>query len=147
MARPRKRPVQIELALSTRGGKRKGAGRPPKGKRSSERHKTRPQVRASEPVHVVLRVVNAVGYLRRRDVYDAVRRALIVTFPRENFRIVHKSIQGSHLHLLVEADNKSALAAGMKAFQISAAKHINKALGRSGCVFPDRYHAEIITSR
>jgi hypothetical protein len=55
--------------------------------------------------------------------------------------------------LLVEANHKDALAAGMQGFQISAAKHLNAAISRGrpgprrrGTVFPDRYHAEIITS-
>jgi len=41
----------------------------------------------------------------------------------------------------------------MQGFQISAAKHLNAAISkgkpgprRRGTVFPDRYHAEIITS-
>ncbi len=65
---------------------------------------------------------------------------------------MHASVQRSHIHLLVEATDKVALARGMKAFQISAAKHINAAVSRvlalpvrrRGAVFPDRYHAEII---
>ena len=35
-----------------RGGWRKGAGRPPKGRRSSERHEVRPSLSPSEPQHV-----------------------------------------------------------------------------------------------
>jgi hypothetical protein len=54
--------------------------------------------------------------------------------------------------MLVEADHKEALAAGMQGFQISAAKHLNAEIGkakrgrrRRGTVFPDRYHAEVIS--
>src|SRR6185295_7661255 len=72
---------------------------------------------------------------------------------RESFRIVHLSIQRTHVHLLVEADHKAALASGMQGFQISAAKHLNAAISknrpgprRRGAVFSDRYHAEIITT-
>src|SRR5437773_1070832 len=101
MAKPRKRHVQVEIQFSKRGGKRKGAGRPAKGARPSERHETRPALRAREPVHVTLRTVVEVGYLRRRDVYRAVRRALLVTLPKTAFRVVHLSIQGTHVHLLV----------------------------------------------
>jgi REP element-mobilizing transposase RayT len=136
-----------------RGGKRRGAGRPPRGKRSSEPHKQRPTLNARYPVHVVLRTVRAVGSLRRRCVYQAIREATLTTALREDFRIVHLSIQRTHVHLIVEADNKAALAAGMQGFQISAAKHLNAAISkgrpgprRRGAVFPDRYHAEIITS-
>jgi REP element-mobilizing transposase RayT len=101
----------------------------------------------------VLRTVRAVGNLRRRCVYQAVREATLTTARREDFRIIHLSIQRTHLHLIVEAQNELALAAGMQGFQISAAKHLNAAISRGrpgprrrGAVFPDRYHAEIITS-
>jgi REP-associated tyrosine transposase len=139
-----------------RGGKRRGAGRPPKGARAGERHKQRPFHDARNPVHVVLRTVTAVGNLRRRRVYQAIREATRVVARRADFRIVHLSIQRTHVHLLVEANSKMALAAGMQGFQISAAKHLNAAIGkgrpgrpgprRRGTVFPDRYHAVVIDS-
>src|SRR3954464_7491041 len=145
-------PEQLVL-FKKRGGKRRGAGRPPKGPRAGSPHKQRPDLHARYPVHVTLRVVGAVGNLRRRCVYQAIREATLTTARRENFRIVQLSIQRTHVHLLVEADDKTALAAGMQGFQISAAKHLNAAIGkgkpgrrRRGAVFPDRYHAEIITS-
>jgi REP element-mobilizing transposase RayT len=145
-------PEQLVL-WKPRGGKRRGAGRPPKGKRAGAPHKERPALNARYPVHVVLRVVAAVGNLRRRCVYQAIREATITTARREDFRIVHLSIQRTHVHLLVEADDKEALARGMQGFQISAAKQLNAAISQSrpgprrrGTVFPDRYHAEIITS-
>jgi hypothetical protein len=40
------------------------------------------------------------------------------------------SAQRTHLHLLVEAKDKEALAAGMQGFQISAAKHLNAAISK-----------------
>ncbi|TMQ24328.1 MAG: hypothetical protein E6J90_08190 [Deltaproteobacteria bacterium] len=151
-AKRRSEPEQLVL-FKKRGGKRRGAGRPPKGKRSGSPHKERPFLHERYPVHVVLRVIGAVGNLRRRCVYQAIREATLTTARRENFRIVHLSIQRNHVHLLVEADDKKALASGMQGFQISAAKHLNAAISkgkpgprRRGIVFPDRYHAEIITS-
>jgi REP element-mobilizing transposase RayT len=148
----RSEPEQLGL-WKTRGGKRRGAGRPPKGTRAGSPHKQRPDLQARYPVHVTLRVVDAVGNLRRRCVYQAVREATLTTARREDCRIVHLSIQRTHVHLLVEADDKAALAKGMQGFQISAAKHLNAAISqgkpgprRRGAVFPDRYHAEIITS-
>jgi REP element-mobilizing transposase RayT len=87
-------------------------------------------------------VVPAVGRLRRRHVYKIAQRALVTCWKRSHaFRICHISIQGSHLHLIVEADDKHALARGMQGFQISFARRINARLGRSGRVFADRYHA------
>jgi REP element-mobilizing transposase RayT len=104
-------------------------------------------------VHVTLRVVQAVGSLRRRVVYHAIREATLTAARAGNVRIVHVSIQRTHVHLLVEANDRIALARGMQGFQISAAKHINQAISsgrpgprRRGTVFPDRYHAQIITS-
>jgi REP element-mobilizing transposase RayT len=141
------------VLFKPRGGKRRGAGRPPNGHRAGSPHKKRPYLHARYPVHIVLRTVRAVGNLRRRCVYQAIREATLITAMREDFRIVHLSIQRTHVHLLVEADDKAALAHGMQGFQISAAKHLNAAISkgrpgprRRGTVFPDRYHAEIITS-
>ena len=55
---------------------------------------------------------------------------------------------GRHVHLVVEADDKRALSNGVRAFMISAARAINRAKGRSGTVFPTRYHAVLLrTSR
>jgi len=148
----RSKPEQLAL-FKKRGGKRRGAGRPPKGKRAGAPHKKRPFLHARYPVHIVLRVIAAVGNLRRRCVYQAIREATLTTARREGFRIVHLSVQRTHIHLIVEADDKCALASGMQGFQISAAKHLNAAIGkgkpgprRRGTVFPDRYYAEIITS-
>ena len=103
-------------------------------------------------MHVVLRVVPAVGNMRRRAIYRAMRDASIVAAVRERIRIIHVSIQRTHVHLLVEAESTHALARGMQGFQISAARRINTALGpdqirrRRGPVFADRYHLTVITS-
>jgi len=157
MARSRKRHVQQSLLHrdkngQRRGGKRAGAGRPKRGKYASARHKRRPALKASQPVHVTLRVSPAVGRLRRRKIYAALREAMITTFVREIIRVVHISIQSNHVHVIVEARDRLSLAKGMQGFQISAAKLINSALAdelgrrRRGRVFTDRYHADIITS-
>src|SRR5882672_1864806 len=136
-----------------RGGKRRGAGRPPKGVRAGERHERRPVHDPRNPVHVVLRAVGTVGSLRRARLYQAIRAATRTAARREDFRIVHLSIQRTHVHLLVEAKTKAALASGMQGFQISAAKHLNAAISkgrpgprRRGTVFPDRYHPVVIKS-
>src|SRR5207248_6492491 len=152
MARPRKRHVQLAFRKrdkngQLRGGKRKGAGRPKRGVRASEPHKTRPVLTGREPVLVTARVSKPTRNLRRLDVYQAVRRALAKMLVRDNFRIVHFSIQRNHLHLIVEASDKLALSRGMQGFLISAARRIKAALatGKPGCVFPDRFHERVIT--
>jgi len=147
--RARKRHVQQQLFR--RGGKRRGAGRKPKGTRAGERHEARQEFKPYHALHVVMRVVPAVGSLRRRKMYHAMREASITAAMRERFRIIHISLQRTHVHMLVEADHKTALSRGMQGFQISAARNINTVLGdgtrrRRGKVFADRYHVEVITS-
>jgi REP element-mobilizing transposase RayT len=147
--RARKRHVQQELFR--RGGKRKGAGRKPKGRRAGSRHDKRPLIKPQFALHVVMRVVAAVGNMRRRSLYKAVREATITAALRERIRIVHVSIQQTHVHMLVEAENQLALARGMQGFMISASRHVNTALGirgrrRRGAVFADRYYLEVISS-
>lgn len=141
----------MQQELFRRGGKRKGAGRKPKGARAGSPHQVRPTIKPHHALHVVMRVVPAVGNMRRRSLYKAIRNATITAALRERFRIVHVSIQRTHVHMLVEADSKLALARGMQGFQISAARYINTALAagcrrRRGPVFADRYHVEVITS-
>ena len=152
MGRPLERHRQGEL-FPKHGGKRKGAGRPPKGRRSSQPHKKRPALKKSEPVHVTVRVVDELATLRQLDAYKALRAAMWAVYDREEVHVVSVSIQASHVHLLVEARDRTALARGMQALQISAAKRINRAFSkrrttrRRGRVFSDRYHAEIIKNR
>lgn len=150
---PRRRDKNGQL----RGGARKGAGRPKKPieqGRASERHRVRPALRASRPVHVIMRAVPGIGTLRTHDVFRAVRSStnLIAGRHEDTFRIVHLSLQRSHIHLIVEAEDRRALWEGMKAFGISVAKKINALIGertgerRRGPVFADRYHAVILTT-
>jgi hypothetical protein len=144
-----KRTRHVQQDLFRRGGKRRGAGRKPKGTRAGERHEGRPDFKPYHALHVVMRVAPAVGSLRRRRLYKAMRDATITAALRERFRIVHISLQKTHVHLLVEAEHKGALGRGMQGFTISAARHINTALRigarrRRGPVFADRYHVEVI---
>ncbi|CAN5782194.1 hypothetical protein BH11MYX2_BH11MYX2_13260 [soil metagenome] len=160
MARARKIHVQQELLnlagtkfRDPRGGKRTGAGRKPRGERAGTPHRRRVAFRASQPLHISLKLLDVVGSLREMDIYAALQKALTTTGKRTDMRIVHMSIQDTHVHLLVEADGKTALSRGMQGFKISAAKWINRALWerngcrgkrRKGAVFADRYYCEVI---
>lgn len=159
MGRVRKRHIQLSLlsqdgtrAKDPRGGKRPGAGRKPKGERAGVPHRRRETFRASQPVHVSFKVLADIGELRKMDMYRALRKATVTLGKRDDVRIVHMSIQNTHLHLVLEADGKTALSRGIQAFKISAAKWINRAYSertgvrRRGTVFADRYHVEIIRS-
>jgi len=101
---------------------------------------------------VVMRVVGAVGNLRKRAMYQALRWATITAARRGRFRIVHVSIQRTHVHMLVEAKNAQALARGMQGFQIAAARNINAMLAtdgqrRRGQVFADPSVSAVVRRR
>jgi REP element-mobilizing transposase RayT len=158
MARARKRHVQGDLFARRQPWQRRSRredapklGRPPKDpKRPSERHEVRPRLRAHESTHVNIHVRSDVGSLRKHDMFLALREATIVVAKYEAFRIVHMSIQRTHVHFIIEAQDRMVLAKGMQVFQISAAKQINRVVlertgvKRRGSVFTDRYHARIM---
>lgn len=152
MAKPRKKHVQQALEFRTHGGKRAGAGRPPKGERSSAPHKKRPPIDPRHPLHITTRVIPGLGNLRKRDTFQAIRAATITVFEFPGFHLVEASIQRNHLHLLVEAQSKEALSEGLQVFLSVAARRINQALSRRtgerhrGTVFADRYDARPLTS-
>lgn len=126
------------------GGRRPGAGRKKTGKRAGGPHRRRPELAQRHPVHVTLRMTERHRELRRRDVYRHVHACMQPFFGRADFRIVHASIQRSHLHLLVEAANRDALRANVHSFEIRLARRLN---GEShGKVFAHRYHAVQITT-
>ena len=149
MATGRGRHVQQELFRH--GGRRAGAGRKPKGARARAGHAPRPAIDETQALHVVLRVVREVGNLRRPEIYDAIRGSTVTAAKWGRIRLVHMSIQHDHVHLVVEADDKQKLADGIRGFEISAARNINRVLGingvrRRGRVFADRYHLVISTT-
>ncbi|MFT3696889.1 MAG: transposase [Kofleriaceae bacterium] len=165
MARTRKIHVQTEMTFKSldkngqlRGGARSKTGPKPKldaGGRQRMSHVKRPSIDHRHPQHVTLRVSPEIGWMRKLDVYAAIRGALRKVLPRRSdFRIAQYSVQDTHIHLIVEAEHKKALAAGLRAFQISAAKRINAVISRRrrmdrrrrGVVFTDRYHAEDLSS-
>jgi len=138
--------LAFDLQPRTRGGKRAGAGRKKTGRCSDAPHRTRPRVRRYEVQHVVLRTRKDVPRLRRGKTYTAIARALRRTLAKTTFRVVHTSIQRNHLHFLVEANDRAALSHGMRSLAITAARAINRVLGRTGKVFAFRYHATAIAS-
>jgi REP element-mobilizing transposase RayT len=145
--RCRKRHVQAELVFNRRGGKRKGAGRKRVAPRRCVPHVKRPELNARNPLHITLRVFDEVGRLRRREGFRIARQVMLnIAVTRQDFRLVHLSLQGNHIHLVCEADSRTALTRGIQAFKISFARRLNRAIGHRGAVFSDRYHEEVLTS-
>jgi REP element-mobilizing transposase RayT len=178
MGRALKRQVQQEIRWPNKAGDLRGRKREakPRGNAKVGRpkkpgagvpHLARAPFDKPHALHITLRVLDVIGRLRTRSAYMAIREAAIAVMKRSDFRIVHLSIEGTHLHLLVEVVSRAALSSGMQAFEISAAKHLNAAcskaggwwqrkraarLGhalpkrRRGRVFSDRYHETFITN-
>ncbi len=137
-------PAQQSFELKTWGGKRRGAGRKSRGPRAAVPHTAREEVRPTHPVHVTLRVADAVWNLRSERSYRIIDAALRAARRRPDFRVVHFSIQGNHVHLIVEADGPRSFALGVRALSIRLARRLNVMMGRRGPVLADRYHAHVL---
>jgi REP element-mobilizing transposase RayT len=93
---------------------------------------------------VTLRTREHVWNLRSHRCHAVLAAALRGVLGRPGFRVVHFSIQGNHLHLVVEAGDAGTLAKGMRALSSRIALGLNKLMGRRGPVFSDRYHAHVL---
>lgn len=82
--------------------------------------------------------------LRSRRSFKVIATALWVGGDRFEVRVVDFSVQGNHIHLLVEAPNRRALARALQGLSIRVAKGLNRMMGRSGRVLGDRYHARLL---
>jgi REP element-mobilizing transposase RayT len=127
------------------GGEREGAGRPKKPGAMS-RHAARARLAARYPVHVTVRTLPGSPNLRQSASYAVIERAFKAARERVGFRVVHFSVQTNHLHLLVEANGTDALSRGMQGLAISIARGVNRAVGRTGKLWADRFHARILRS-
>lgn len=146
------KPKQLRLEFRKRGGRRLGAGRPrvhehPGLVGPGVPHVEREAFGSRRAVHVTQRVRPDVGYLRKQGPAQVLLRAFKDAAERGGMRIAHYSVQGQHLHLVVEAADKRALSLGMQGLAIRVARRLNARLGRRGPVFADRYHAHILESR
>ena len=112
--------------------------------KSGVAHRSRPQLPSRFPVHVTLKVLPRIASLRRRSAFRAISQALGVACDRFGMRVCHFSVQKDHVHLIVEAKDKSCLTKGMRGLTIRMAKALNRMRDQSGNVFRDRYHMRIL---
>src|SRR5262245_4211498 len=139
-----RRALQTEFTFRTWGGKRKGAGRKPKGPEALVSHTRRPSFAASHPLHVTLGVVRGLPSLRAERPMRVLRAAFRTAKERFGLRLVHYAVQGNHLHLVVEAEEARALSRAMQGLGVRIARGLNRELGRRGRVLADRYHARAL---
>lgn len=121
-----------------RGGWRPRAGRP-RGRRQVA-HTARTEFPSRVPLHITLRLAGGVPSLRREELVRLIR-GQIAQSHRADFRIIHFSVQHNHIHLIIEASGRQALARGVQGLKVRLARRLNRALGRAGTFFDERYHA------
>jgi REP-associated tyrosine transposase len=137
--------AQQELPFRSWGGARKGAGRKRQAGRANVPHRRRETFRKGA-LHVTLRIRREVWNLRTHRCFRELQRAFAAGCQQFGFRLVHFSVQGNHIHMIVEAPDAEALARAMKGLEVRMAKALNKVMDRRGAVFVDRYHAHLLTS-
>jgi len=140
----RTRAKQQQFVFATWGGARRGAGRKPNGARAGVSHLTRPVLAARFPVHVTWRMDREVWNLRSRRCFSVMQRAMYAGAVRFGFRLVHYAVMGNHVHLIVEAPDRVALARALKGLGVRIARALNRVMKRQGRVIGDRYHGHIL---
>ena len=99
-------------------------------------------------MHITMRRVSNLPSFRQQRIGELVLRQMR-RLNDESFQIVHFSIQGNHLHLLIEARDRATVIRKVTGLMVSFAKRLNLMLGnRRGKVWADRYfRPDITTSR
>jgi hypothetical protein len=144
MRSKRARLRQQELQFRSWGGARQGAGRKSVGARQRAPHAAREEVRPYQPVHVSMRMAPHVWNLRSQRSFRVIDAAIRKARPDPTFRVVHFTILGNHLHLIVEAEGTRAFTRGVRALAIRVARGLNRMMGRTGSVFADRYDGHVL---
>jgi len=134
---------QGEFGFVNWGGKRRGAGRKPKGERAGVAHARRERLAARFPVLVTLRLRAGLPSLRYDDSHEVLREAFEAG-SNGAFRVVEYSVQSNHLHLVAESSDGSSLSRGMIGLSVRIARGLNRLWRRCGEVFPDRFHSRIL---
>jgi putative transposase len=138
---------QLTLALPSWGGQRPGAGRKPgPGRKGLVPRVRRPPHDPNHPVHVTMRAGSGVPDLRAQRPFRAVRRCFVVLTRKAAVRVIHFSVQRDHVHLIVEASGGTELARGLQGLASAIARAVNRAVGRRGRVWRDRYHRRDLQS-
>jgi hypothetical protein len=143
-----KRVRQLELDLTSWGGRREGAGRKRKQARSSPPHRARAGVREWAPQLVTLRMREGLPNLRKPATWEVVKAVMRAFRGRFAVAIIHYSMLANHLHLIVECSDRSAFVRGMRALCIRLGKRLAAHFGVEGPILASRYHArELPTPR
>jgi REP element-mobilizing transposase RayT len=138
MRRPRQRELFAAATPKKRGRpKKQGAGMA---------HTRRSPVNPGHPHLVTIRVRTGTWNLRSQRCFAVIVAAFNTANARKSIRIVHYTVQGNHVHLLVEADDRRAMSNGMRALLISLARRLNVLMDTTGPRFADRFHERALAT-
>ena len=82
--------------------------------------------------------------LRSARLVSELERSWREASERGRFRLTHYSIQGDHVHLIVEASSARDLACGLKSIAARFARAVNREFHRAGRVLADRCHVHVL---
>jgi REP element-mobilizing transposase RayT len=140
------KPVQLTFEDARRptgrGGWRPNAGRP-KGRKTTP-HDKRKEFAARYPLHVTWRLAQGGPYLRKYHAAALIREAIRAA-QKASFRVVEYSIQGNHLHMIIEASGKRGLESGMRGLARRITCKLRTKLSWEGKLLT-RYHARLLTT-
>ena len=68
---------------------------------------------------VVLRTLTGIPSLRRAKMFAAARAAMAAAGSRFGMRVVYFSVQGNHIHLVVEAHDAPSLTRGLRGLMVT----------------------------
>ena len=102
-------------------------------------------------MHVTMRARGGLPSFREQVLFTelraCIREASRSPSVGEAFRVLHFSIQRDHVHVIVEAHDRSALSRGVQGLAIRLARAVNRTFGElRGIVWADRYHEHILRS-
>jgi REP element-mobilizing transposase RayT len=81
-----------------------------------------------------------------REVMMRIREANASKKLRDEFRVVHFSVQDDHVHMIIEAADGLALSRGAQGLAIRLARRVNALLGIHGQFWGDRFHSRELAS-
>jgi REP element-mobilizing transposase RayT len=94
--------------------------------------------------HVTVKVVKDLPSLRREAEFRVLVGVFEESCEREGFRLVHFSVQHSHLHMIVEAESRAELTSGMRALLVRVSRGLNTLWERRGQVVAERFHEHLL---
>ncbi|MCP3915987.1 MAG: hypothetical protein GY711_10565 [bacterium] len=95
-------------------------------------------------MHVVLKLKEGLPSLRTKKPFKVLRVTFRAGCDRNGFRLNHYSVQGNHLHFIVEAKARTALSRGIQGLSVRIARALSRLWRRTGKLFAERYFDRIL---